>query len=431
MNNNLKLQRKIISKTPFFYGWVMVFMAAVTYFFTGPGQTFSFSIFIDQFITEFGWSRAQINNYYSLATLISGSTMFMMGKYIDRYGTKRLMIISGVLLTGAMFLLSFLSGNLLILFMGFFLGRFSGQGVLGLASGVLTPHWFIKKRGIAMMLAGLGGTIGGAVLPKLNLFLINTYGWRQAFQILGTGVLVLCVPLCIILVVNRPEDVDKYPDDTKEHDDDAKDLQAILMDEKTSLNQSEALRSGAFWIFFLGAAQVSMIVTGITLNMLSIFRTGGLTDGFSTTIMAAVSLIGLGASIIVGLMLDKIKKPQFLLAATCFMQAGSYIVLSAMNTKVEAIIYVILAGLGMAVFQLSHKVILPMFFGRRYLGGVSGIMTIAWVGGSALGPAVFGNAYEIFGGYKEILLIMAVIPIISGIAMFFVRLPEKRKGLVG
>ena len=430
MRDRLDLQKKIVSKTPFFYGWIMVFMAGLTMFFTGPGQTFSFSIFIDQFIMEFGWSRSQINNYYSLATLLSGSTMFLMGKYVDKHGTKKFMIISSILLTGAMFLLSFLSGNLMILFIGFFLGRFSGQGVLGLSAGVVTPHWFVKKRGLALMLAGLGGTIGAAVLPKLNLYLINTYGWRSAFQTLGVGVFLIYLPLCILLVVNKPEDVNKYPDNASNKEDDSKEIQAIIMDEKTSLKQSEVLRTGTFWIFFIAATQLSMIFTGISLNMLSIFRTSGLTDGFATTIMTFSSIIGLGSSLAVGLFIDKIKKPQIILAVMCFMQASSYIILSSMNTQVQAIIYVLLIGISMATFQLAHKLVLPMFFGRRYLGGVTGLMTIAWVGGSALGPTIFGNAYEYFGGYERILIILAIIPIISGVSLFFARIPKKRRGLV-
>lgn len=429
MSNNLDLQKKIIAKTPFFYGWVMVFMAALTMFFTGPGQTFSFSIFIDQFIREFGWTRAQVNNYYSLATLVSGSTMFLMGKYVDRYGTKKFMIIASVLLTGAMFLLSFVSGNLVVLFVGFFLGRFSGQGVLALSSGVLTPHWFIKKRGLALMLAGLGGSIGAATFPKLNMFLIDAYGWRTAFQILGLGVFVICVPLCIIYVVNKPEDVGKYPDDTGEKADDSKDLEIIMMDEKTSLNQSEVLRSSAFWIIFIAAAQLSMIGTGIALNMLSIFRMGGLTEDFATTIMSISPLLGLGSSVAVGLFIHKIKRPQYLLALLCFMQAAGYFVLSGINSQLDAIVYMILVGLAGGSFQLVHKILQPMFFGRRYLGGVVGLVTIAWVGGSALGPTVFGNAYEYFGGYEQILTIMALVPIVAGVALFFAEIPKKRRGL--
>ena len=426
---SLKLQKRIIEKTPFFYGWVMVFMAALTMFFTGPGQTYSFSIFINHFIADFGWSRAQVNNYYAVATLVSGSTMFLVGKLVDRHGARKVTIITSILLTGSMFFLSFLTGNIIMLLIGFFLGRFSGQGVLALASGVITPHWFVKKRGLAIMLAGLGGSIGSAFFPKLNLFLINAYGWRHAFQILGLGVLFICLPLCIIFIVNRPEDVGRYPDDTKESEDDANDLAAILDDEKTSLNQREALRTGAFWIFFFAGAQLAMIGTGIWLNMLSIFSISGLSDNFATTIMTSSSLIGLAASLIVGLFLDKIKKPHFLLAVMCFMQAASYIALGQLQAKAEAIIYVVLYGSSMAVFMLVHKLVLPMFFGRRYLGGVSGGMTIAWVGGAALGPIIFGNAYEIFNGYNEILLALAAVPMITGISLFFAKIPHKRRGI--
>ncbi|WP_208108989.1 MULTISPECIES: hypothetical protein [Halanaerobium] len=81
MNLNLKREKEPI-KTEFYYGWVVLVMAALAYFFSGPGQTYSISIFIDHYIENFGWSRSLVSTLYSAGTLVSG--------LVFNYGTSGL-----------------------------------------------------------------------------------------------------------------------------------------------------------------------------------------------------------------------------------------------------------------------------------------------------------------------------------------------------
>lgn len=96
MNNNKLVEQKPI-KTPFYYGWVVLVVAALGLFFSGPGQTYSVSIFIDHYISKFGWSRSLISSFYSIATLISGLILTFVGKYIDKLGHRKMTTIISVL----------------------------------------------------------------------------------------------------------------------------------------------------------------------------------------------------------------------------------------------------------------------------------------------------------------------------------------------
>lgn len=419
--------KRFTKRFPFFYGWVAIAIAAIGYFFTGPGQTYSFSLFIDHFIADFGWSRVLVNTLYSVASLISGLSMFFVGRYVDKKGAKRVMILSGLILALSMFWLSFLSSTFM-LFVGYFLGRFSGQSSLMLASSTIAPRWFVQKRGLAIMLAGLGGTAGNMVFPKLNSYLIATYGWQSAFRILGAFILVVFVPLCAIFVINKPEDVDEHPDGIPDEEHEDEHLEEVEFDHVTSLTQGETLRTVVFWLLFASAVQFSMIGTGIGLNFISIFNEGGIMDeGFITTMMSLAPLIGLGSVLLSGLYINKIKKPQRLLALVSAIIAVSYVVLANLDSRAGAIAYTILNGLTMALFLLLHDIIKPYMFGRRYIGSVSGVMLIAWSGGSALGPVLFGLAFDMFGGYREVLLACALLPFITGVLMLFIKRPKKRR----
>ncbi|MBT3319822.1 MAG: MFS transporter [Clostridia bacterium] len=420
--------KKLVKRIPFFYGWVAIAIAGLGYFFTGPGQTYSFSLFIDHFIEDFGWSRVLVNSLYSIASLISGLSMFLVGRYVDKKGAKRVMLIAALLLAASMFWFSFLSSTFM-LFVGFLIGRFSGQSSLMLATGTVAPRWFVKKRGLAIMLVSLGGTAGNMVFPKLNAYLIETLGWQTAFGALGIFVLVVFVPLCAIFMINKPEDVGEHPDGIADVDHEEEHLEEVEKDHATSLTQGETLRTVVFWLMFVSATQYSMIGTGIGLNYVSIFNAGGIADlNFITTMMSLAPLIGLAAMLTSGLYINKLKKPQILLAVISVMIAISFVVLANLSSRAGAIVYMILNGLTMSMFFLMHDVIKPYMFGRRFIGSVSGVFLVAWSGGSALGPVLFGLAFEMFGGYKEILMVLALLPFVTGVLLLFIKRPKKRRG---
>ena len=89
-------------------------------FATTPGQSDSFSIFMDSYVQEFGWSRTYISSLFAAATLGSGFAMFFAGRVVDRIGGKWGAILSAAILGIACWLLSVVASPML-LFVGFFL----------------------------------------------------------------------------------------------------------------------------------------------------------------------------------------------------------------------------------------------------------------------------------------------------------------------
>ena len=84
---------KILSNK-LYYGWFIALFASIGLFFSGPGQTFSVSIFINAYIEEFGWSRSLVSTYYSLATLAAGFTLPFIGRIVDRKGYRFSLVLS-------------------------------------------------------------------------------------------------------------------------------------------------------------------------------------------------------------------------------------------------------------------------------------------------------------------------------------------------
>src|SRR5690554_823830 len=130
-------------KTPFYYGWFIVGISAFGIFFSGPGQTYTNSVFIESYLQEFGWSQTTVSSVYSLATLCSGFLLFTIGKLTDRLGRRFMLTLVSLLLGLACIGSSFVVG-VISMFIGFFCIRLLGQGSMTMISNTLVSQWFIK-----------------------------------------------------------------------------------------------------------------------------------------------------------------------------------------------------------------------------------------------------------------------------------------------
>ncbi|WP_188207804.1 MFS transporter [Alkalibacillus aidingensis] len=200
-----------VPNTPFYYGWVIVLVSALSVFFSGPGQTFAISMFIEYYIEDFDYSRSLVSGLYSTATLCAGFLLFTIGKLADLYGQRVMMVIIGLALAFATLWNALIVGPIMM-FLGFFMLRLFGQGSMTLLPNTLVPQWFMRKRGRALSVMAIGGFAGAALIPPLNAFLIDIFGWRMAWGIWSVSLAVIFVPLALFFVRNKPEDIGEVID---------------------------------------------------------------------------------------------------------------------------------------------------------------------------------------------------------------------------
>ncbi|MDV2583392.1 MFS transporter [Alkalibacillus haloalkaliphilus] len=205
------LQKEKVINTPFYYGWLVVFVSALSVFFSGPGQTFAISIFIEYYIADFDYSRTLVSGLYSAATLCAGFLLFTIGKLTDLYGQRLMMVIIGLSLAFAALWNAFIVGPVMM-FLGFFMLRLFGQGSMTLLPNTLVPQWFMRKRGRALSVMAIGGFAGAALIPPLNTYMIQMFDWRTVWLIWSGALAFIFVPLAILIVRNKPEDIGEVID---------------------------------------------------------------------------------------------------------------------------------------------------------------------------------------------------------------------------
>jgi MFS family permease len=163
--------------------------------------------FYDFWLTDFGWTRAQVTSGNALAKLIIGPLFgFLAGWIIDRFGPRRLML-AGIVM-GGVALIGLSRMTSLWQFYVFYLFNALGYMCGGpLPNQVLVSRWFSKSRGKAMGIIYLGIGVGGMLVPQIARGLTSSYGWRDALMVLGILMIAVAFPMAWFVKENPTEGV--------------------------------------------------------------------------------------------------------------------------------------------------------------------------------------------------------------------------------
>jgi sugar phosphate permease len=379
---------------------------------TSPGQTYSISIFIEHFITDFGISRTVVSTLYTLGTLTASFLLPFVGRQIDVRGSRVMMVVIAIALTLACLYMGSVQ-NVVMLGIGFVVLRLSGQGSLSLVSNNVINQWWVRRRGMAIGLAGIGiSLLGIGGFPNLIQALINLYDWRVTYVILGVLVAVVMIPLAFFLVRDTPESVGLAPDGAVPETSLDLPFEKNLVEKAIEENwtRSEAVRTVPFWVLSLGGMSIAMLSTGLFFHIVSIFADNGFSADVPVTVLAAAGFSTAFFNILGGFLSDRINA-RFLLAGSLLMQAAVLVLAPVMNTIVLAMVFgILLGGLG-GLSRVVNVVVWPNYFGRQHLGSISGLATTLLVLGTAFGPLPIGLARDVLGDYTLILPLLAVMPL--------------------
>ncbi|WP_245411645.1 MFS transporter [Alkalicoccus urumqiensis] len=408
------------TKPSFYYGWYIVALGALSLFFSGPGQTYSNSVFIDFYISDFGWERSLVSGIYSAATLSAGLILFTAGRAIDTIGQRKVSLTVSILLAAACFWNSIVISPWM-LFIGFFLIRFLGQGSMTLVPNTLIPQWFIVRRGRAFSLMMLGGFASSTLFPPLNAWLITSFGWQTAWQVLGASILLLFVPLVFFFMKDKPEDIGLLPDNaikgSSEH------TAAQKQDVSWTLKEAKSTRQ--FWLLLLCVGIPSMLNTGLTFHLVSIVSDRGMDIAAAAFVLSLMAAVGFPVTFAAGFILERIRV-HYVFAFVFLGQLIFLIVLYFTQSFAWAVAFGLIWGFTGGLERICISIVFPEYFGRKHIGSIKSIASTMTVVGSAFGPLPFGAAYDFFGGYEEILLVSLVFPI-AGIAACLLSPPPKKK----
>ncbi len=400
-------------KFPFYYGYIIAVAGTLGVMASLPGQTVGVSTFTDPVKDALGLNRDQISLAYFAGTFMSSLFLGKAGKLFDKYGARWLAVFAAVGLSLSLFLSSTadkLSAGLknilginhfmipaVVMTVLFFLIRFTGQGVLTLASRNMIMKWFDKLRGRVNAFSSVVVSLGFSASPLWIDKLIVGHGWQNAWVIMGTGLIIMTV-VFFVFFRDTPENFGLKTDGN--YIPKKKDIASDQPKEQFTLEM--ALKTRAFWMYSLSLCFYSFFVTGLTFHVVSVFETAGYDRDHAISIFLPVSVISVSVSLIANYLSDFVKLKSYL-----YILIGGGVVASlGLSTLALHKIgfYLIITGMGVmaGIFAVLISVTWPRFYGRKHLGAISGKTMSMIVVGSALAPTLFSFSKTIFSTYAAV-----------------------------
>ena len=402
----------------FFYGWIIVGIANIGIFSSGPGQSHTFSVFVEPISQDLELSSASIASAYGLATLIAAFLLPYMGKIIDRYGARVSLIIISIIL-GISCIFFGAASNFLMLTVGFGFLRFFGQGSLMLGCANLVSQWFDSKRGFAMSLMALGFGMSMAIHPPVSQFLIDQYGWKYAWIILGISTWIIMVPALFILAWNNPENIGLKTDGVKKSNFKNDEVEAI-----EGLNLNEALKENSFYILAAMWFGMAMLVTTLHFYQVTILTNQGITTEFAASLFTVSAFAMVVFMPLVGKFFDNFPT-KYVLATGLLINSISLISITYSNSEAYSLFYAVSFGINNAFSMTMFGYIWPRYFGRKHLGSIQGTGQMIGVIGASLGPLPVGFAIDYLGSSLITIRYLSVYPIIMAvIIIMFLKSPS-------
>ncbi|WP_229796713.1 MFS transporter [Algibacter mikhailovii] len=260
-------------------------------------------------------------------------------------------------------------------------------------------------------------SLGFSASPILINKLIDDYGWQMSWQIIA-----ICLVIFSVFILqfyrNKPEDFGMKPDGVVIHKEQKarKNVRAFTL--------IEAKKTRAFWIISLILAFNSFFFTGFTFHVVSIFESVGFSKNQAISIFLPISIIAISTSTCGNIFSDNIKHKIYIFI---MILAGFMASLGLIFLKESLGLYLLIIGLGVlgGLFTVVNAVTWPRYYGRLYLGAITGKVMSVLVIASAVAPTLFSYCFTVFESYSYVSYITVVILLFVTIASLKVKNPQK------
>jgi MFS family permease len=318
------------------------------------------------------------------------------------------------------------------------LGALVGGGSIFLTyigHSLFLPHWFVRRRGLAIGIAFAGVGVGSIVLFPWLQRLIEAAGWRSACWALALTLVLLLLPLNLIFQRRRPEDIGLAPDglpggagSRRAADDNVVDHAWASVD----WTLARAVRTARFWWLFVG-----FFCALLAWYMVQVHQTKYLLEvGFDATRAAlALGLVGLFSivgQIGLGHLSDRIGREwAWTVGGLGFV--GCYVALLLLRTHPTApMLYAMVVAQGLVGYGLASVfgAIPAEIFQGRHFGTIFGTLNLGGNAGAACGPWLAGAVYDRTGSYTAAFYIAIVATLVS-ITAIWLASPRRVRAVAG
>jgi MFS family permease len=389
-----------------FYGWWIVLAAFLNLFFSVGIVYYGFPVFYPSMLDSLGFTRAQLTQGFLLGFVVAALLFgILAGVLIDRLGSRQVIRI-GIWCVGLPLILM---GSMTRLWQYYLLCIIEVVGYVltgPIPNQVLISNWFQLKRGRAMGGAYLGLGVGGAISPILINALIQSFGWRHAFEIIGALILVVLFPVAQWITRSSPRDLDFVPDGfSRASSPTSSANEPDLGNSVVALDVARAVRSANFWLILAGCTLTIGAIGAVTQHLILFLKGQGYSLSEASRVSSSLLVSSLAGRVIVGYIADRYSRKNVM--ALFYLVLGLAIPLLFVAKPAAVWGFALLFGFAMGADYMLIPLVTADCFGLSALGKLLSLIIMGYSLGQWFAPWLAGKIFDAHHSYDLAWIIMA------------------------
>jgi MFS family permease len=387
-------------------GRLVVVVAAAAMVGTLPGRTQGLGLITEPLLLDLHLDRVTYAELNFWATLIGAIGALGVGRFIDRFG-GRVVLITVSLALGAVVCAMSQVVALPTLAIALVLTRAIGQSALSVVSLTIIGQWFVDRIDKAMAIFSIVMSIGFMIAFPVVGGMVQTFGWRTAWLAIGVALIALLAPASFLIPSRAPRAAARG---------DKNDVSGYTWD--------DALRTPAFWLFSIGAALYGLVASGIGLFNESILAERGFGPDVYYMTLATTAISALAGNFAGGWLATRIPLERLLATSLAILTLG-LAALPHVSVLAHVVAWALAMGVGGGFVMVLFFSVWPRVYGQRHLGRIQGVAQAMTVLASAIGPVLLAWCVTWTGSYGAMFTILAAVIGAVALTALIVSMPPK------
>ena len=377
-------------------------------FFSSFGQSYFLGLFNSSIRETLSITHGQFGSIYAIATLSSSLLLIWVGKKIDDVNIFKFAIFVAILLSFSCFFFSKVS-SVIFLFIGVFLMRFSGQGMMSHTATTTISRYFTKSRGKALSIGWFGLSSAEFILPVLIVFLLTLTSWQNIWLIISLFVLIFLPVSSYLLVKNINLDSRETTNDDEFKEENIK-----------QWTRKEVIKDYRFYIINLNMLAMPWIATGAFVFQSFISSSKNWGQYIIAQSFMAYSVLTVITLLVSGFLVDKFTSRKLLIYMNIPLLLSALVIIY-FNAPITAFIFLGLIGISNGLANLLGSSIWAEIYGVKHIGSIKALTTALMVFATAFGTALFGILIDNGFTIEKIAIVSGIYIIASIVLLIFIR----------
>ncbi len=337
-------------------------------------------------LSDTGWDRSTFGLAMAIQNLAWGLGQPFFGALADKYGTGRVLTLSGLLYAAGLTVMAHASSPVwLHIGGGLLVGLAVAAGSFGIVLSAFARNVTPEQRSFAFGIGTAAGSAGMFLFAPLSQALISNFGWSDSLVWLGA--LMLIVPLLAYPLRGNANSGTQSKAQARQ-------TVAEALREALGHRSYLLLTSG----FFVCGFQVAFITAHFPAYLGDI----GIDARYAVIAMALIGFFNVIGSLASGFISQRYSKPYFL----AFIYVARSVAVTAFlllpQTPLSVIVFAIVMGLLWLSTVPPTNALVAIMFGTRHLGLLGGLVFLSHQIGSFLGVWMGGYLYDRMGSYDTV-----------------------------